>query len=225
VEGPAGMLPVHLPVHGFVLAGGKSSRMGMDKALLPFCGRPMVEIAVEKLRGFCEVVTIAGNREDLAAFAPVAEEMRVGVGPAAGIEAGLRVARQPWAMFMPVDVPLIPGELLRRWAEEAMRVEMTVSFLGTGGKQPAFCLLKQERLGALTRLLDGGERRLEVLLNRTAEADGYASWMYDEYELYGRIEDGAPDQETLARWFANVNTPEELAEAEAWARAGGLGGV
>jgi molybdopterin-guanine dinucleotide biosynthesis protein A len=94
-----------------------------------------------------------------------------------------------------------------------------------GWKQPAFCLLKRERLGAFTRLLEGGERRLEVLLNRSAEADGHASWMYDEYELYGRIEDGAPDEETLTRWFSNVNTPQELAEAEAWAREGGLGGV
>ena len=49
--------------------------------------------------------------------------------------------------------------------------------------------------------------------------------MYDEYELYGGSEESAPDAETLKRWFANVNTPEELAEAEAWARAGGMGGV
>ena len=106
-----------VPVHGFVLAGGKSSRMGEDKALLRFCGRPMVEIAVEKLRGFCEEVTIAGNREDLAGFAPVVRESRTGVGPAAGVEAGLGAARQEWAMFLPVDVPLVPEELLRRWAQ------------------------------------------------------------------------------------------------------------
>ena len=42
-------------------------------------------------------------------------------GPAAGIEAGLRRARQEWAMFVPVDVPLVPGELLRRWAEEVLQ--------------------------------------------------------------------------------------------------------
>jgi molybdopterin-guanine dinucleotide biosynthesis protein A len=219
-------LPVPLPVHGFVLAGGKSSRMGEDKALLRFCGRPMVEIAVEKLRGFCAEVTIAGNREDLAGFAPVVQETRVGAGPAAGVEAGLRVASQDWAMFIPVDVPLMPVEFLWRWCEEAMRVGMSVSFLwDRKRKHPAFCLLQRERLGAFTRLLDGGERRLEGLLNLSASADGYASWMYDEYELYGGIEDPAPDRETMERWFTNVNTPEELAEAEVWAREMGEGGI
>jgi molybdopterin-guanine dinucleotide biosynthesis protein A len=54
------------------------------------------------------------------------------------MEAGLGVARQEWVMFVPVDVPLVPGELLRRWAEEAMRVGMTVSFLGIGGSSRRF---------------------------------------------------------------------------------------
>ncbi len=123
-------------------------------------------------------------------------------------------------MFVPVDVPLVPGELLRRWAEEAMRVGMSVSFLGIGGKQPAFCLLRRERLGAFSKALEGGERRLEVLLHLAAEADGDDSWMYDEYELYGGIEDPAPERETLERWFTNVNTPEELVTAETWGREG-----
>lgn len=210
-----------LPVHGFVLAGGKSSRMGEDKALLKVGGIPMVQIAVEKLRTLCAEVWIAGNRGDLAGFAPVVEESRVGMGPGAGVEAGLGAAREEWAMFVPVDVPLVPVDLLRRWVEEAMGVGMTVSYLGIGGKQPAFCLLKRERRDAFSRLLDGGERRLEVLLNGAAAADGYSSWMYDEVELFGRAEGGLPNEETLERWFKNVNTPEDLVEAEAWARVSG----
>jgi molybdopterin-guanine dinucleotide biosynthesis protein A len=203
-----------LPVHGFVLAGGRSSRMGSDKALLRVGGRPMVEIAVEKLRSFCAAVSIAGNRDDLSSLAPVVHEERMDCGPAAGIEAGLRAAQEAWAMFIPVDVPFVPGELLRRWCEEALSVNMTVSYLGICDKQPAFCLMRSERLTSFTRTLNEGERRLEVLLNRTAEMDDSASWMYDAYDLYGYPDYRGPDDQTLERWFMNVNTPEELSEAE-----------
>lgn len=206
-----------LPVHGFVLAGGKSSRMKRDKALLEIHGRPMVQIAVEKLQTFCAEVWISGNRDDLGSFAPVVHEERVDCGPAAGIEAGLKASRHEWAMFIPVDVPLVPGEFLRLWVEEALRVRMSVSYLGVLGKQPAFCLLQRDRQVAFSRLLEEGELRLEPLLNSTAAADGLASWMYDERDLYGYPEYRGPDVSTLRRWFLNVNTPEELLTAEQWA--------
>ena len=208
------MSELKLPVHGFVLAGGKSTRMGHDKALLELGGQPLVQIAVEKLRSFCAEVSIAGNRDDLRRFAEIVREERLDSGPAAGIEAGLKAARQEWVMFIPLDVPLVPMEFLRMWAEEALRVRMSVSFLGVLSKQPAFCLLQRERQPTFSRLLEEGERRLEPLLNYTAAADEYASWMYDERDLYGYPDYRGPDEDTLARWFANLNTPEEFAEAE-----------
>lgn len=188
--------------------------MGRDKALLTVRGVPMIEIAMKKLESFCSAVSIAGNRDDLAAFGEIVHETRMNTGPGAGIEAGLYAATEPWAMFIPVDVPLVPAELLRRWCDEALSVNMTVSFLGILEKQPAFCLLRRERATSFARLLDEGERRLEVLLNRTADADDVASWMYDEYDLYGYPDYRGPNQRTLERWFANFNTPEEFAEAE-----------
>lgn len=210
------MSEAKLPVHGFVLAGGKSSRMGVDKATVNFGGRPMVEIAVEKLRGFCAEVSIAGNREDLSGFAPVVVEARVECGPGAGVEAGLKACTQPWALFVPVDVPLVPAEFLRLWVEEALRVGMSVSYLGVLGKQPAFCLLQRERLASFSRLMDGGERRLAVLLQLVASEDGCASRMYDERDLYGDPEYRRPDQAMLERWFANVNTPDDLERVRAY---------
>jgi molybdopterin-guanine dinucleotide biosynthesis protein A len=93
---------------------------------------------------------------------------------------------------------------------------MTVSYLGISQTQAAFCLMRRERLASLTRTLDEGERKLEVLLNRTAEADDSASWMYDAYDLYGYPDYRGPDEQTLEKWFMNVNTPTELAMAERW---------
>lgn len=188
--------------------------MGTDKALLKVGGVPMIEIAVEKLRSFCAEVSIAGNREDLSGHAAIVKEGRTDAGPAAGIEAGLRSARQPWALFVPVDVPLVPAELLRRWCEEAIRANLTVSFLGILRKQPAFCLFRRERKDSFTRALESGERKLELLLQESAEADNDDWWMYDEYDLYGYPDYRGPDGRTLARWFKNVNTAEELAEVE-----------
>ena len=85
--------------------------MGQDKALLRFRGRPMAEIGVEKLREFCAAVSISGNREDLSGFAPIVAEERLDAGPVAGIEAALKCCREPWAMFIPVDVPMMPTHL------------------------------------------------------------------------------------------------------------------
>src|SRR6185437_8410303 len=157
-------------------------------------------------------------------FAPVVHERRIDVGPAAGIEAGLAASKESWAMFIPVDVPLVPPELLRKWYEEALRMNMAVSFLGISQKQPAFCLMRREHSGSFTRMLEEGERKLEILLSRTAEADSSASWMYDAHDLYGCPDYRGPDEQTLERWFMNVNTPEELATAERWLSESGASG-
>jgi len=208
-----------LPVHGFVLAGGKSSRMGADKALLKFCGRPMVEIAVEKLRGFCADVSIAGNREDLSEFAPVVREERVDCGPAAGIEAGLKASRQEWAMFVPVDVPLVPAELLRRWAGEIVALGgsgMGASFLmSSAGRESAFCMVRRDCIAKMHAAIESGVRRLDELL-LSIEGNEVDSWV--EARSLGQYAEGKPSEQQIEMWFSNVNTPNDLALAEEWTK-------
>ncbi len=204
-----------LPVHGFVLAGGKSSRMGRDKALLPFRGRPMVEIAVEKLRGFCAAVSIAANREDLSRFAPVAPEARVECGPAAGIEAGLMACTQPWAMFVPVDVPLVPGELLRRWAEAAIaRPNVGVSYLVADGReQPTFCVFRAECFSGVREAVEAGERRVRNLFWALEQSERML-WVCEAVEVAGDLLSLDYPYLHVANWFLNVNSPDELSNAE-----------
>ncbi len=205
------MRDTKLPVHGFVLAGGKSRRMGRDKALLEIGGRPMVEMAVETLQSFCAEVAIAGNRDDLGSFAPVVLEERVDAGPAAGIEAGLRMARQPWTLFVPVDVPLVPPELLCGWAEQVLREpRVVVGHLYAFGDQPAFCMIRSRCAEAFTAALETGERKLARLFDWLVRSGGVHR-VYSARELYA---DRYPGDEALREMFMNVNTPEELACAQ-----------
>ncbi len=210
--------PQLLPVHGFVLAGGQSSRMGRDKATLPFRGRPMVELAVGKLRSFCAEVSISGNRDDLSGFAPIVAEGRLHTGPVAGIESCLRACREPWALFVPVDVPLMPALLLRRWAQGVLEREQDgcgASFLTVAGQDhPAFCMLRANALPATTQAVESGERRLRNLL-WALEAEG-AGWLWvcNAEELAGDLLHPEYPHLQLGNWFLNVNTPDELLLAE-----------
>jgi molybdopterin-guanine dinucleotide biosynthesis protein A len=215
-----GLSETKLPVHGFVLAGGKSLRMGQDKALLPFCGRPMIALALSKLQAFCTDVSIVGNRDDLQAFAPVMREELLNAGPAAGIVAGLRGASQPWVMFLPVDVPLVPAQLLQNWAtavlEEGLAGCGASYLLVNGQRQPAFCMLRRECYPSVTRAIEGGERRLDEILMSVDDDEGAGSlWVCDASRFAGKPDVPSLD---LEFWFSNVNTPRELAEAELWAQ-------
>jgi len=207
--------PGVLPISGYVLAGGSSSRMGVDKAGLLFRGRPLVELAVERLARICDTVSIAGNRDDLKHVAPVVTETRLSVGPAAGIEAGLRDTRNRWCLFVPVDVPLLPVELLRKWAVDVLEAEkagLRASYLVTNGQaQPSICMWHPECLDTVTGSLNRGERRLKNLLDGVDFDLGAGSLAVKDAAEYAPPGTTAED---VRRWFLNVNTPEEFAEAE-----------
>jgi molybdopterin-guanine dinucleotide biosynthesis protein A len=185
--------------------------MGADKATTPFCGRPMVEIAVETLRAVCAEVSISGNRDDLVVWAPVAHELRVEAGPAAGIEAALGHATSDWVMLLPVDLPLMSAELLRRWAAEILAREgVRASYMECAGEwHPALCLVHRDCLPLFREALDADDRKL----TRIFKGLGAALSILDASEL----------MEDAERFFRNVNTPEDLAAAEQVAYSGGGG--
>ena len=192
--------------------------MRRDKALLPFCGTPLIHIAVTKLRTFCCDVSILGSRDDLSAYAPVVHDLRNGIGPAAAFEAALRASKRAWNLFIPVDVPLVPAEILKRWASEVLDESFCgTSFLIVGqDRQPAFSMLHAKCADSISRALDRGDRRLNDLLD-APDADDVGSACPKNVTRFAR---GATVSQ-LEFWFSNINTPQELADAEAWAQSEG----
>ena len=94
---------------GFVLAGGQSSRMGRDKALVHLAGKPLIEHALGILLNAGLPAAIAGGKPALAAFAPLVEDRHSAQGPLGGICAALAATHARFAVFLPVDLPLIPA--------------------------------------------------------------------------------------------------------------------
>ena len=97
---------------GYVLAGGQSSRMGTDKALVRFRGRPLVQHAVQILNTAGLTATIAGSRRPLAEYAPsIADKWADGersAGPLAGVASALSSTNAEWNVFLTVDAPSFP---------------------------------------------------------------------------------------------------------------------
>lgn len=97
----------------FLLAGGKSSRMGANKAFLDFRGQPLLHRALALLRGACGNVTIVGDPETFASYAPVVTDVFAGCGPLAGIHSALLHSSAELNLMLAVDMPFVSQDLLR----------------------------------------------------------------------------------------------------------------
>lgn len=99
---------------GAVLAGGKATRFGSDKALAEIDGRTLLSRAVDTLSGWCELVVVTGRSVAPAPTLP--DWPRAGMGPLAGLAAALHHARDEdyeAVLSCGVDTPGLPEELPR----------------------------------------------------------------------------------------------------------------
>jgi molybdenum cofactor guanylyltransferase len=185
-------------VSAIVLAGGRSQRMGgVDKALLPLAGRPLLAHVLARLAPQVDDIVINYNRDPaaLAAFGKrvVHDAVDDFPGPLAGIAAALPYCRHDTVLVVPCDTPFLPENLHARLAA-SLAPDIDVVIAHDGGRlQPLFLLLRRQLGVALEAWLVGGGRKVDA-------------WCLAQRAAIVRFED--------ARAFANVNTPEELQAAE-----------
>lgn len=105
-----------LPCIGVVLAGGRSRRMGRDKALLPWRGRPLIEHQLALLRAAgVDDVRVSGQRPAYRGIA----DIRPQAGPLAGLASVAETLPDDTQLLVvPVDMPLLEPELLRRLCKQ-----------------------------------------------------------------------------------------------------------
>jgi len=204
---------------GFVLAGGQSSRMGSDKALLPFAGQPLIACALSTLREAGLSASIAGAalsaRTSLATYAPVVDDAEPGLGPLAGICAALAAISTRFAVFLPVDLPLLPPSLISTLLDHARITGRAVTVPSVNGFTQTFpAVIDRSTLPTLQNELDSGQRGCFSAFRAAADGLGQpvASLAVELLSQSGQVWHplGLPP----FRWFLNVNTPEDLHRAE-----------
>lgn len=114
-------MPKQISLSAIVLAGGKSSRMGRDKSLLPFGERTMIEHLASILRPvFSETLVIVDRKMKFTGLdlrgAAVHEDRFPGRGPLGGIYTGLAESGHGAACVVTCDMPFVDGDFLRQLA-------------------------------------------------------------------------------------------------------------
>ena len=146
---------------GFVLAGGKSSRMGRDKALIEVAGRRLIEYSLQILREAGLEPHIAGAQGDLSEFATTVPDPPgdSGLGPLAGICSALVACSRRFAVFLPVDLPLIPASLIEYLVHHATVTEASVTVVSVAGFIQTFpAVIDRAAQGSLRERLHSGDR-------------------------------------------------------------------
>jgi molybdenum cofactor guanylyltransferase len=109
---------------GFVLTGGRSSRMGRDKALLPVDRSTLVEQVAARVRAAAGSVTLIGAPERYTGLGlPVAADLIEGCGPLGGVYTALKISSAAWNLIVACDMPAVSMGFLAQLLEGAQEAD------------------------------------------------------------------------------------------------------
>jgi molybdenum cofactor guanylyltransferase len=183
----------------FVLAGGRSSRMGRDKALLTFGEQNLLQRALKTATGAANKTYIVGAKALYAEFGDILEDVYPGCGPLGGIHAALASTDTDLNLILSVDMPRMSTEFLR-WliAQAEARAELIVVPEADGGLQPLCAIYRKVAAEAAERALQEGDYKVGRLFSRVPT------------RILAESEIAAAGFSPVI--FHNVNTPEEYAQ-------------
>ncbi len=187
--------------------------MGRDKALLHFHGRPLIEYALAKLRTLGFSPAIAGNRPDLAGYAPVIPDNYPGSGPLAGIEAAIASSSADLNLFLPIDLPLLPIEFLRWMTVRALQTSALATIPRLQGYPQPLCALYHRALLPYARsALSAGKPKVMRAVQLAASESRLKIDLFDVETVAASLSPsrGWPPAPPVHRWFQNLNSPAEL---------------
>lgn len=195
-----------------ILAGGKSTRMGRDKAWLTVAGEPLLarQIQLACDAGAREVLLSGRAGVDYARFGcRVLTDRWPEAGPLAGIESALHATTLPLLLALAVDMPHMNADLLRQLAAHCAAATGTIPRVN-GAIEPLAAFYPTRTLALVTAMLSnapGGEKSPPASRHATRAPSARAFAERCVAEALARFMDVPPGQ---AGAFANWNSPDDL---------------
>ena len=186
-------------VSAITLAGGQSRRMGRDKALIDYQGRPIIAHVIETLCALSDDVIVVSNRSEIYGRfgARVVADYEPPCGPLGGIAVGLAAAQHDLVAVVACDMPFLNIELLRRLIDAAEGVDAVVPKTGDEF-EPLHAVYRHTCHAPIVRRIEQGDRRVisffeDVRVRAVPEAE----WRVLDPE---------------GRSLINLNTPDDLGQ-------------
>ncbi len=193
-----------------IQAGGRSSRMGEDKALKPFLGKPLIQRALERLSPLAKEIIVTTNQPEKYAFlgARLTPDLIPNRGALGGLYTALAAATRPLVAVVACDMPFASRRLFESAARlmESEGADVVIAKTEEG-YEPFHALYRRETCLPAIRA--------------AIEADSWkvVSWFPQvKVRLLSAAEVKECDPSGLC--FKNLNTPEEFSQAERLAQTG-----
>lgn len=176
-----------------ILAGGHSSRMGIDKSLMPINGQPLIQHIVDQLWLLTTNIIISTNTPERHAFLglPMVADEQSGFGPIMGILSCLAAIESDHLLVTPCDVPVLPLPFLLALAERSKSADIVMATDRQGRHEPLLAIYARRLEPLLRHLVNAGERRIVTLVTHPGIHTEFIS-------LAGQD------------WYRNLNTPADL---------------
>lgn len=150
--------------NGYILAGGKSSRMGTDKGLMLFKGKAIIEYVIEQLQPAVNKVTIVSNNPEYEKFGfEVIADLIKETGPAGGIYTALNHTDTALNFIVSCDMPFISKEAIEFMFQNKGKSQIILP-VRQGKMEPLFGIYSKDCLLKWHELMEGGVIKLQEMV-------------------------------------------------------------
>ncbi len=153
---------------GIILAGGKSSRMGMNKSFISFQGKTLIEHSISLMQRICDEVIISANDKRYETFGiPVIPDNIPSIGPMGGIEATLSHTRTKHNLFIPGDTPFLTPGVYYELVKNAYGIPAVIPLTASKQIEPLIAYYSKELLVPLHGQIGKRNYKIQDLLQQS----------------------------------------------------------